>query len=152
MIDDNLTFISNNVKGFQTSEKRIKLFEYLRNYVSANGFVFLQETHSSPRDEKKWKDEFKGSLYFSHGKTNSCGVAIGFLGTKSIELIKQETDSNGRILILEVRIDDNLFLLVNIYNSNTETDQLHTLSELSTLLENFDNIVTAYPISSQQVI
>ena len=43
MNSDNLKFISNNVKGKQKSEKRIKIFEYLKNSTSPSGFVFLQE-------------------------------------------------------------------------------------------------------------
>ena len=82
MKDNVITFISKNVNSFmteavngiQTSQKRMKLFEYLKSYVATNGFVFLQETHSSIRDEKKWEDEFNSKLFFSHGKTNSCGV------------------------------------------------------------------------------
>ena len=140
MSNDNLIFISNNVKGIQFTEKRIKLFEYLRNYVTPNGFIFLQETHSSSKDEKRWKDEFKGQLFFSHGKTNSCGVAIGFYGTKSFELINKIEDKAGRILVIEAKIDDDTLLLVNIYNSNTESEQLLTLSELCLMLDNIDNL------------
>ena len=44
---NNLSFISNNVKGLQAISKRIKIFENLKNYVTSNGFTFLQETHSS---------------------------------------------------------------------------------------------------------
>ena len=78
MNDDFITFISNNVKGIQTSQKRMKLFEYLKSYVVTNGFVFLQETHSTIRVEKKWEDKFNGKLFFCHGKTNLCGVLIGY--------------------------------------------------------------------------
>ena len=53
MKDSIITFISNNVKGIQTSQKRMKFFEYLKSHVPTNGFVFLQETHSSIIDEKK---------------------------------------------------------------------------------------------------
>ena len=67
----------------QKSEKRIKIFEYLINSLSPNGFIFLQETHSSVDDEKRWCDELNGNLYFSHGKTNSGGVAIEYVGSKS---------------------------------------------------------------------
>ena len=48
-------------------------------------------------------------------------------------------DKNGRILILEVTIDDTEYLLINIYNANAEQHQLETLQNLSILLENFDN-------------
>ena len=83
MKDNVITFIFNSVKGIQTSQKRVKLFEYLKSYVAReNGFIFLQEMYLSIRDGKKWKDEFRGKLFFSHGKTNSCGVLIGYYGTK----------------------------------------------------------------------
>ena len=71
-----LHIISNNVKGL----RRIKIFEYLKNNLGSNEFLILQETHSSLADEKKWTDELKGPIFFSHGKMNSCGVAIGYIG------------------------------------------------------------------------
>ena len=40
--------------------------------------LFLHETHSREKDEKKWNDDLKGALFFPHGTTNSCGVAIGY--------------------------------------------------------------------------
>ena len=48
-----LQFISNNVKGLQSSPKRIKVFEYLKKNLGSNGFLFFQETNSSSADEKK---------------------------------------------------------------------------------------------------
>ena len=39
MINNYLQFISNNVKGLQSLEKRVKVFEYLKNCISNNGFV-----------------------------------------------------------------------------------------------------------------
>ena len=57
-------FISNNVKGIRCSEKRLKIFEYLKNNIHHNGFVFLQEMHSLTQDEKNWKDDFKDPLFF----------------------------------------------------------------------------------------
>ena len=60
-----LQFISNNVKGLtQNSLKRIKIFEYLKHNLGSNGFSFLQETHSSLADGKKWADELQGPILF----------------------------------------------------------------------------------------
>ena len=59
-----LQFISNNVKGLQNSLKSIKIFEYLKNNLGSNGLLFLQETHSSLADEKKWADELKEPIFF----------------------------------------------------------------------------------------
>ena len=38
-------------------------------------------------NEKKWEDKFNGKLFFSHIKTNSCGVLICYCGTKKFEII-----------------------------------------------------------------
>ena len=60
---------------------------------------------------------------FSHGIFNSCSILISYLGSKSFVVKNKKNDGKGRILILDVTIDDNDYILVNIYNANTENDQ-----------------------------
>ena len=50
IMNGNYNIISNNVKGIKASEKGLKSFEYLRKNINNNGFIFLQETHSSSND------------------------------------------------------------------------------------------------------
>ena len=126
-------FISNNVKGIRSSEKRLKIFEYLKNNIHHNGF----DLHKM---KKKWKDDFKDPLFFSHGSTNSCGVAIGFCGLESLHIIDKKYGKNDRILIIDAKVNDKKFLLVNFYNSNTESEQIKMLDTLKNLLEDIDNI------------
>ena len=45
-------FVSDNIKGVRSSEKRLKIIEYLKNNTHHNDFVFPQETHSLMQDEK----------------------------------------------------------------------------------------------------
>ena len=40
------------------------------------------------------------------------------LWNQKIEVINKKCDNYGRILLLEINIDDSLFMLVNIYNAN----------------------------------
>ena len=56
MINNYIQFISNTVKELQSLEKRIAVFEYLKNCISDNGFMFLQETHATVHDKKRWQD------------------------------------------------------------------------------------------------
>ena len=135
----NYNFISNNVKGIKASEKRLKVFEYLKNSITDNGFIFLQETHSLSNHELKWKDDFGGPLFFSHGKSNSCGLAIGYCGTEAFKVVNTACDKNGQILILDAELNGTNFFLINFYNSNTESEQLSTFSTLKKLLETFDD-------------
>ena len=85
IMNGNYNFISNNVKGIKASEKRLKVFEYLKNNINDNGFIFLQETHTLSNNELKSKDEFGGPL-FLHGKSNSCVVAISYCRTEDFKV------------------------------------------------------------------
>ena len=49
---NNIKFILNNISEIKNSDKRIKIFEYLKNKVDFNGVVFLKETHSCLKDKK----------------------------------------------------------------------------------------------------
>ena len=79
-----MNFLSNNVKGIQSSNKRLKLIKYFKDKIVSNGFLFFQETHSTLNDDIKWKDDFRGKVFYSHGKFNSCGVLICFVGSKNL--------------------------------------------------------------------
>ena len=48
------------------------------------GILFLQETHSSVKIEEKWIGDFKDKIYYSHGKTNLCGVLIAIYSNLNI--------------------------------------------------------------------
>ena len=61
-----------------------------------------------------------------------------FFGSITYTVRKKASDRHGRILIIEALTDDTEFVSINLYNTNTENDQLSTFSELTNLLENFD--------------
>ena len=126
-----INFISNNVKGLQSTNKRLKLIKYFKDKIVSNGFLFLQETHATVNDEIEWKDDFKGEMFYSHGKSNSCGVLISFIGSKKVFIRNKLSDNDGRILILDADIDDENFILIKLYNPNAEAEQLKTLSKLT---------------------
>ena len=79
-----------------------------------------------------------GNIFFSHGKRNSCGVLSSYVRTHNFVVNNQKTDNKGQILILDVTINDVNFVLINLYNANTETEQISVLNNLSSLLENFE--------------
>ena len=49
--------------------KRVKLIQYFKIKIGPCGLLFLQETHSNSKVEQKWKEDFHGKVFFSHGKT-----------------------------------------------------------------------------------
>ena len=136
----NFNFLSNNVNGLQSSKKRRKLFEYFKSKIGPKGIIFLQEVHSTVNSEKKWSDEFSSKIFFSHGKSNSCGVLISFNGNINFTVKQKLNDQEGRILLLDTDIDGSNYLLINLYKANTEKEQLKTLTTLSKLLQNIENV------------
>ena len=61
-----------------------------------------------------------------------------FSGSKSVIITKEISDKNGRKLLLQIKIDDEIYLLVNLCSSNIESEQLYTLHELEAILLKFD--------------
>jgi exonuclease III len=102
----------------------------------------MQETHSCHETHKKWVEDFgkKNTLLFSHGKSNARGVAIGFCGNLDYDLKKSEIDSEGRFIIIEARIKNETYILVNFYNENEEVNQLKLFEKLELSLKKFDDI------------
>ena len=58
----------------------------------------------------------------------------------------ENTGRNGCILLLDITVDEQNVVLVNLYNANTEKDQLNTIDELSEMLKTVNNI------SAKQII
>ena len=104
MPSKSLSFITNNVKRIQSSKKRLKLIQYFKDKIGSTGILFLQETHSNSKMERKLKEDSKDQVFFSHGKTNFCGVLTAHFGKETFFVGKQETDKEDRILTLSVSI------------------------------------------------
>ena len=65
-------------------------------------------------------------------------MEIGYCGTKDLKVVNTAHDKNGRMLILPAELNGTTFLLINFYNSNTESEQLPTFFTLQKLLEKSD--------------
>ena len=137
--------MSYNCNGIGDKNKRLKIFNYISDKIH-NGFCFLQECHSTPGSVDKWTKEWGGDIFFSHGTSNSTGVAICFSKRFNMDVIKVSADNKGRILILEISCNDTKYLLINLYNANTEADQLVTLDTLNELLDGHDIDGECHPI------
>ena len=58
----------------------------------------------------------------------------------SFELLNKYNDKSRCVLIIEVKAENEILLLINLYNANAENGQLSTLSDLSNILEDIDDI------------
>ena len=69
---------------------------------------------------------------------DSCGVLTAYFGKETFNDKKQETDKEGRILILDVSVNDSEYILINLYNPNTKKEQIKVFSNMLALLKKFD--------------
>ena len=114
MVKDKL--ISLNTRGISHFWKRQTIFFWLRKQKP--DVVFLQETHSTKRNEAISKKEWGATLFCSHGANNVRGVAILIRNNFDCTVEESIVDSNGRFIILKAFISGDPTLLVNIYAPN----------------------------------
>ena len=72
----------------------MSIIEYVKNKIRKDGILYLQETNSTTSEEGKWKDEFSGPVFCSHGTSNSCGVLITLFGEKKVLIAKLLTKTD----------------------------------------------------------
>ena len=96
----NLKLQTRNVDGLRDTKKRQKLFQLLKN--SEENIFLLQETHTTPEDESQWKKEWDGDILFSHGSSNSKGVATLIKNSINVKINKSIEDNDGRYVILDI--------------------------------------------------
>ena len=78
-----------------------------------------------------------GSLFFSHGTSNSRGVCILFKDISDITVEKEYHDDEGRFIILDVVLNKQKLTFINVYDPNVDNYQFFD-NILQHLNMNFD--------------
>lgn len=119
------------MRGLCNVKKRSTIFSIILKAQKASIFC-LQETHSSPEDEKLWSAEWGGKIIFAQGTTHSKGVCILLNPNSPFNLSGIQVDPEGRFLIAKITIEEKCFFITNIYapnNCHDQDDFIRTLSE-----------------------
>ena len=137
---NNLVFLSLNVRGLSNARKRRAIFTWCKKQNA--DVVFLQETHSTKSTENMWNKSWGGdAIYFSHGKSNARGTCILIRPSLNADIVKQVTDSSGRLVLLKVIINNTNYCLVNVYGPNNPGQSADFFDRINSILraENIDN-------------
>ena len=104
-----LKLFSLNVRGIRTnSTKRKIIFEYF--IMKPKCCVFLQETHCTSELENTWKQEWGSDIIFSHGSSNSKGVAILLPKQVNYTILNKNIDPDGRFVIIEIEYENDTYI------------------------------------------
>ena len=122
MNDVNFKILSLNIRGLHKEKKRRSLFKRLK--VENIQICFLQETFSTPKVEQRWRNEWGGKMFCVHGTNHARGVMILLKPGMDVDILNIHQDDIGRVLLVEAKIKDTVFKLLNIYSPNCENSQV----------------------------
>ncbi len=114
--------VSMNVRGLQSNQtKRRDIFNFM--WGKKSSIIFLQETHSTSKDEQIWAVEWGYRAYFSHGTSSSAGVTILIKNNFEYYVHDVISDENGRYIILDITIENYRFSITNLYGPNSDSPE-----------------------------
>ena len=133
---ESIKFLSLIVRGLSNFHKRRAIFSWCRKQKT--NLIFLQETHSTTERQDQWRKEWGAPVLFSHGSTNTRGVAILMKNSLNITIQQSEISSDGRFIVLKADINNETYTIANVYGPNKDADAVKFYRNLSKLLRNDD--------------
>ncbi|CAM2105919.1 unnamed protein product [Caretta caretta] len=117
--------------------RRSQVLSYLRE--GRYSVVFLQETHTDPAAEDRWRLEWGDGVYFSHFATWQAGVATLFSPNLRPEVLGVNEAVPGHLLHLRVRMEGLVINLVNIYDLQLSSRRPQFYQQVSDFLGTLDS-------------
>lgn len=137
-----LCFVTINANGLRCDLKRPALIHWLHNITPSPDIICLQETHAtSAKELSDWLETSDYSAVSSPGSAKSCGVAILYKPTLSLE--DSSDDPSGRFCTATFTYQSNSFSVASIYAPNRNPDRNSFLEELSVELPQLNPIFLA---------
>ena len=109
-----------NVRGLRNKRKRNQIFQFLKQ--KEYDIIFVQESHGTQEIESIWKNEWGADITFSNFSSRARGVMTMF--GKGIELLCHTNDDQGRLDINEIRIENEVYTLINVYAPNEDNGRI----------------------------
>lgn len=132
-----LNFGSLNINGCRSAEKRTALFDLI--VLKKANIVFLQETHTDGNNQAQWMSEWRGQSFFSHGSNVSAGVAFLISGDLQIQDHKVTEIIPGRMQMLEFKLFELFFSLINVYAPNVGIERVNFFKKLKSVISEISN-------------
>ena len=96
----------------------------------------MQESHFIEKNEKTINNEFDGKMFHSYGNTQSKGVSIYVKNNLKCKTINEIKDTEGRIILINIEINENIFTLINVYAPNQHKNRNKFFKKVQNIIEN----------------
>ena len=140
--------MSFNVRGLRCSKKRQSIFRFIKR--KNIDVCLLQEAHCTQEDEHIWKNEWGGEIFYSHGGRNARGVVIMIKAGFDFKLENIKKDQQGRMIIMQCKIQGSAFQISNMYAPNTTNARFTFFKQIHTSLERLNKTDTSF--SSRNIL
>ena len=110
-----------NANGPQQPEKINKIVSWANQQKC--DITFIQETHFTKQMQDTLFKELGKNIFRSDGTSNSRGVAIWIKDRINFKIIDEHKDSDGRFILINIEINENIYTLVNIYAPNRSRER-----------------------------
>jgi exonuclease III len=128
MDEIDINVFSLNCNGLASDvKKRISVINRLKK--KGKGVFMLQETHSTDATKSKFLSLWNSkNAFFSHGSSNTKGVAILISKDYHVNLLNEYKDTDGRYVIIDVELNNTKYTIGNLYapTRNFEKEQIET--------------------------
>jgi exonuclease III len=109
----NMCITSLNVRGINEISKRNTVYTWIKE--NKYDICFLQETYCTEAVKTQFDKHWKGDAIHSvSNSSHSRGVSILLSSNLNYKLINSHTDNDGRMVLVNLEIDENEYTLVNI--------------------------------------
>ena len=110
----------------------------MKKQISSKALVCLQETHSTPKNEKLFEYQWRDKVLFSHETSSSKRVCICFRHGLDYKLINVISDKGGRYIVSYMEIQGEPYVILNCYSPNEEKGQVKLFKDISGHLNGLD--------------
>ncbi|XDV25251.1 hypothetical protein PO909_029197 [Leuciscus waleckii] len=130
-----------NMNGGRDRQKREMVKEVEK--INKLDVIFLQETHSTIKDEIDWGLSWGGQIFLNHGSNVSGGVAILFSSNSKINVVSSCNLVKGRGQMVKANIEGSIYCFINIYAPNIGTERIVFFNNIKQALElnDFDYLI-----------
>ena len=135
MDSKSLSLLSFNTRGLREKKKRENLFYWLKhNNIK---ITLLQETYWTSELLQTIETEWDGKVFLNPGTNHSKGTAVLFNKQLPFDILNTHQSEDGRIILINLKIEDKALTLVNIYAPNSSKERKNFFSKLQKWIYKF---------------
>ena len=119
----NINIATLNVRGLNNGNKRDVIYSWIES--NSYDICFLQETFCTLRNSDKFNRGWRGKMFHSHTDSpHSRGVSVLINKNLDCNIVSSKSDNDGRIVLVNLVINNNEYTLVNVYAPNTASERI----------------------------